>query len=531
MSLSEQDADVQRRDTSVDAPVRRRTVRDVRDLLVDLARRLPNYLRTARGAVLRRPPVVTLILIICIAVTYARLEVGGKLPALRFVADAYSPRAVTQGHFRLFATSTLETRDIFMLVSISYSLLAALGTYEVIAGHARAVIVAVMAAVLGPLLVAGGLGILVAAGSSWGEGRLGTLDIGASAIIAAASGGVAGIVRNRRFTVGLVLFLIGGLIVHHRLADWEHVFIFPFGYAVGRYLGRPKPKPASSPSRRVARYVPAGLAILALSVAGCARLLPAAAVQRNATGSVLSPARLVDTSYPAPSLGGKPRRVLVYLPAGYDSTRSRYPVVDLLHGYPGRPDDFFSLGDLQATVRDPRIAPFIVVMPDANGPHRTDSWLANIPSQKMGSAVSTDLRPWVTKNYRTTGSWSYVGISSGAFAAAYLPLIDPAPVHAVCAFSGYYAGRSLPILRTLPVAQRLRESPIDNVRRAAPITFLAYGSEDIRATRRTSNFAAALRRAHQHVLIRVYPGKHQWAVWRPAFRDCFQTILPAKRVR
>ena len=43
----------------------------------------------------------------------------------------------------------------------------------------------------------------------------------------------------------------------------------------------------------------------------------------------------------SPAVGGRSQRVVVYLPPGYERTApQRYPVLYLLHGFPGDPDGF-----------------------------------------------------------------------------------------------------------------------------------------------------------------------------------------------
>ena len=49
----------------------------------------------------------------------------------------------------------------------------------------------------------------------------------------------------------------------------------------------------------------------------------------------------------SPALGGRSQQVLVYLPPGYDASRiQRYPVLYLLHGFPGRPLAFLAASPL-----------------------------------------------------------------------------------------------------------------------------------------------------------------------------------------
>lgn len=494
----------------------------VRDLPPMRHERASRFLRQALDAIRRRPPVLTAVLVVCIVSIWLRLEVAGQLPQLRLLTDGFSGRALVNGRWIVLATSTLLTRDAFMVISISVSLLVTLGTYEVLAGPLRALVLAIVAAVLGPVSVAAGLGALSVFGLGWASTSFGTVDIGASAIVAAASGAVAGIVRDRRLTLVLVAFIIGGLLVHHQLADWEHLLVLGPGYAMGRRLGQParvRPVPHG-----LTLQLLVGLALLSVVLPAAARLLPAPRVFRTAAGQALSAPRALNLTYPTPSLGGT-RRVLVLLPAGYDNTTTRYPVIELLHGDPGKPQDFFSLGNLASAATAPGVAPFIAVMPDGHGPRVWQSWYANIPSQSMGTAVSTDLRRWAASTLRTNGSWSYAGLSSGGFAAAYLPLIDPAPVHGACALSGRFNAR-VPVYAHGAPALRAAADADTHPRRAAAITFVGYGSTDSRAAVQADAYVAALRRVHRRVVVRTYPGTHHWTVWRPGFQDCFRVLVP-----
>ncbi len=52
---------------------------------------------------------------------------------------------------------------------------------------------------------------------------------------------------------------------------------------------------------------------------------------------VLQPGAQEHFALASPALGGRRQPVYVYLPPGYASGTSRYPVIYLLHGFPGRP--------------------------------------------------------------------------------------------------------------------------------------------------------------------------------------------------
>jgi len=481
-------------------------------------------LAVAFAGIRRRPPIITLALVVVIASIWARLEVGGQLPTLRFVDGAFSPRAVIDGRYSTLLTSTLLCRDIFMVISICVSLLVTMGTYEVVAGHVRALCLAVFAAAAGPLSILAGLGVLYGLGSHWAQGRLETLDIGASAIVAASSGALAALAKYKPLTVGLVLFLLSGLAIHHQLADWEHLLIFPWGYLAGRLFG-------AAPTRsyrpiRVAGYAGAWVALLSLGLVACTHVLPPTKVYHSSTGVALSAPRIEQTSYPTPSTGGT-RPVLVMLPAGYDSnTTQRYPVIELLHGDPGSPASMITLAGLESAQSASGVAPFIGIAPDGNDSTKPFSWWANIPGHAMGTAVTSDLRAWAVKGFRTNGEWSYAGLSSGGFAAAYLPLISTQPVHAVCALSGFYDGR-------IPVTNKRGSKAEDAVSADLHATdepslvFVAYGASDARTKAQSLRFVAALHKAGKSVVVKTYPGAHVWSVWQAGFQQCFRLVSPS----
>lgn len=67
---------------------------------------------------------------------------------------------------------------------------------------------------------------------------------------------------------------------------------------------------------------------------------------------------------------GKSRRILLYLPPGYDSTGQTYPVLYLLHGINGNEMAWHDRGrviqQVDNLIRQGKATPMIVVMPDAN---------------------------------------------------------------------------------------------------------------------------------------------------------------------
>ena len=252
-------------------------------------------------------------------------------------------------------------------------------------------------------------------------------------------------------------------------------------------------------------------------------ITPPATTGARSSADPAPPFRELHTTYPSPALHAR-RAVVVLLPAGYATSQQKYPVIVLLHGDPGSPDALIRLGHLLSAFASPTHGPFIGVLPDGNGPVVTKGWYLNLPQQQLGTSVAVDLRRWVDRTFRTDGRYSYAGLSSGAFGAAYLPLLDPEPVQATCGLSGWYDGWAAPI-KSDTAAQRAASATL-HLRQEPPFTFLAYGRSDYHTRGETLAYAAALRRAHKRFVLQTYPGGHDWHVWTAAFLRCMQLVVP-----
>jgi enterochelin esterase-like enzyme len=74
--------------------------------------------------------------------------------------------------------------------------------------------------------------------------------------------------------------------------------------------------------------------------------------------------------YPSPTLKMARRRMMVYTPPGYESSRQRYPVLYLLHGGGGDEDAWLTMGRaniiLDNLIAQGKTKPMVVVMPNGN---------------------------------------------------------------------------------------------------------------------------------------------------------------------
>jgi S-formylglutathione hydrolase FrmB len=212
--------------------------------------------------------------------------------------------------------------------------------------------------------------------------------------------------------------------------------------------------------------------------------------------------------------------VLIVLPAGYDSSRQRYPVVEYLHGSPGTPEDVLVLGNLLSILTSPDVPPLIAVLPDGHTPVVEDGDFADTSRQKLGTAMSGDLQAWANATYRTNGHWGVAGISSGGYGAAYLGSQPQHRYQAVCAMGGYFAADPAVFAGETREARRLA-SPLYRATSDGPPTLLMSSSDDEPFTGDAVRYRAALERAGQPVYAVVVPGSHEWDAWRRMFPSCF----------
>ncbi len=139
-------------------------------------------------------------------------------------------------------------------------------------------------------------------------------------------------------------------------------------------------------------------------------------------------------------LGDSPdREVLVYLPPGYESDGGvRYPVLYLLHGYPGerggRWEFVAEIADRM--IGDGRIRPLILVAPHS----RAGCFYANSPVVgNWADFISRDLVSDVDAEYRTLvepSSRGIAGHSMGGYGAMALAMEHPDVFGAVYSLSG-----------------------------------------------------------------------------------------------
>jgi enterochelin esterase-like enzyme len=242
------------------------------------------------------------------------------------------------------------------------------------------------------------------------------------------------------------------------------------------------------------------------------------------------------------AIGGRRQKVLVYLPPGYGRhPRRRYPVLYLLHGVPGQPQQFFDadrLGVLLDRLAG-RIRPLILVAPDGSTGVWTDKeWVDGVrPHEGWETYFARDVVHAVDTRYRTIARGAgraVAGLSEGGYAALNIGLHHPREFRVIESWSGYMRADHIqsifggqrsrlaydsPALRLPAVAAVLRRRHV--------FVWMYCGTRD---SLRRQNAAFAIELLDYGVRHRFFtsPGAHTWRVWRPNARPAL--LVAARRL-
>lgn len=252
----------------------------------------------------------------------------------------------------------------------------------------------------------------------------------------------------------------------------------------------------------------------------------------------VEPASVQKLTLTTRALGGFPDTVYVVLPPGYAShPQERYPVLYLLHGNPGEPNNFLTIGRVQviesALQAAGRIRPMILVMPTGGrGFFNAGQWAnGSTPGEQWQTFVARDLVSAVDARYRAIGSSSgrgIAGLSEGGYGSLNIGLHNPGEYGVIESWSGYMrAERGAPIFGGIPDLLAYN-SPALYAPQAAPalradhtyVWFYCGSSDSLRGQDvRFSAELASLGVAHDFF---EHHGGHSWELWR--------TLMPASLI-
>jgi enterochelin esterase-like enzyme len=259
-------------------------------------------------------------------------------------------------------------------------------------------------------------------------------------------------------------------------------------------------------------------------------------VRRHGTSHrvAVEPASVHRLTLTTKALGGFPDTVYVVLPPGYAShPHQHYPVLYLLHGNPGEPDNFLTVGRVQiiesALQAAGRIKPMILVMPTGgrsffnNGQWANDAGAGN----QWETFVARDLVGTIDHKYRAITSErgrGIAGLSEGGYGALNIGLHNPAEFALLESWSGYMWADARAIFGWNTSLEDYNSPALYAPHAAAQLrserTYVWFycGTSDYlrKQDRYFSAELSSLGVAHEFF---EHHGGHSWALWRTLMPD------------
>jgi enterochelin esterase-like enzyme len=183
------------------------------------------------------------------------------------------------------------------------------------------------------------------------------------------------------------------------------------------------------------------------------------------------------------------RSVYVYLPPEYFQPSYkdyRFPVMELIHGQPGQPQDWINVVGVTDTldhlVSQGHAKPVVLVMPDANGAQRVSLQCLNQAGGPQDlTYLAQDLPLAIAHRLRVEPpgpAWAVAGYSEGGFCAANMALRFPAKYGFSGVMSGYFKPSNnqleFPLRQVSPFGRNRKlarqNTPLDEIRKLPPGT-------------------------------------------------------------
>jgi S-formylglutathione hydrolase FrmB len=259
---------------------------------------------------------------------------------------------------------------------------------------------------------------------------------------------------------------------------------------------------------------------------------------------------MVRLQMDAPSVHETNRTVRVYLPPSYsrpEAAQRRYPVVYMLHGWPGSDGNMPEMGHANDTadslIARGAIPEIIMVFPNGSGTGMLGRsyWLNGYDGRKrVADYITHDLIEWVDGHYRTRATAAgrgIIGLSEGADAAFNFAFRHPELFSACGGHSGDYvfdkglgtSGFTGPEPGATKMLQENSTSLyvrniVAQVRQQHIYFDCGTSDESLANSRAMHARLDSLGVPHEY---REFPGSHTWGYWGSHFRESLLAVAGA----
>ena len=246
------------------------------------------------------------------------------------------------------------------------------------------------------------------------------------------------------------------------------------------------------------------------------------------------------------------RTVFAYLPPQYFRAAFRgyrFPVIELLPGFPGSPADWINVVGITAAYSTlladgAPVKPAVLVMPDTNGGRRISLQCLNVRHGPQDATfLAHDLPAYLPSILRVQPqgpAWGIAGYSEGGYCTANLALVYRLRYGAAGVMSGYFSpsddqlgnpvhtvnpfGHDLHARRTNTPLRRITRLPVSA---RIPLFWLGVGGKDISGLRAAREFQRLVLARQPGVQLNVVPGGgHTMATWRALVPSLLEWMTP-----
>lgn len=241
--------------------------------------------------------------------------------------------------------------------------------------------------------------------------------------------------------------------------------------------------------------------------------------------------------YPSPTLN-KQRRLSIYTPPGYESSKKKYPVLYLLHGMGGDEEAWLNLGRvsqiLDNLIESGKASPMIVVMSNGNvvqqatpGQDSKGFYMPSflLPHTMDGEFESSfnDILAFIESNYnvkKNKAGRAIAGLSMGGYHSLYISANNPELFDYIGLFSpAIYPDKGI----ASTIYEKMDEKLMQQAKQGYKLYWIGIGKDDFlyNDVAKQRNQMNAL---HMPYIYRETDKGHVWTNWRNYLSE-FVTLI------